>query len=168
MPGLHWRPVATVLAVALLLLLAFATRGHAVLQPIAFNHRKHTHDLKLGCVFCHQYVSTGQHAGLPGASTCAVCHQIPQGHSPEAARVTELLSAGNPLEFHKLFRLPTYVYFSHRRHVGIAKLPCERCHGAIATTERPPATPLVKIRMAFCLDCHQASHQTVDCVACHR
>lgn len=168
MPRLPWRAVAAVLAVAILLVLALTNRGRAVVQPVAFNHLKHTQDLQLGCDFCHEYVNTGAHAGLPSASTCAPCHQTPIGDSPEAARVSKLLAGGDPLQFRKLFRLPTYAYFSHRRHVGIAHLACERCHGVIATTERPPAAPLVKVRMSLCMDCHQASNQTVDCVACHR
>lgn len=140
----------------------------AVPQPIAFNHRVHTEQLGLGCEFCHMYVTTGAHAGLPGEDTCGICHLAVQGDAPEAARVTELLTAGTPFRFNKLFRLPTHVNYTHRRHVGIGDLECANCHGSIATSERPPARPLVHIDMAFCLDCHRARGQPVDCVACHR
>jgi len=143
-------------------------RTPAVGQPVAFNHRKHTEQLKIACQLCHQYDATGAHAGLPSAQTCVMCHQVPQGTSPEAARLTVLLGRGDPLRFNKLFHLPPYVYFTHRRHVGIAKLPCETCHGAIAHSERPPERPLVTIRMRVCLGCHQDKGQSVDCVACHR
>jgi hypothetical protein len=111
----------------------------AVTQPVAFNHLKHTKDLGLACAFCHQYVMSGAHAGLPQRATCAMCHQAPQGESPEAARLTELLAAGAPVNFNKLFRLPDHVNYTHRRHVGIAKLECPNCHGAIAET---PSRPL--------------------------
>jgi len=60
------------------------------------------------------------------------------------------------------------VFYSHRRHVVVAKIPCETCHGAIARTSAPPARPLVKIRMKFCIGCHQRRNVTVDCIACHR
>lgn len=160
-------------AIALVILLVAA--AHAILfrpppvkQPVAFNHRKHTEQLKIACQLCHQYDATGAHAGLPGAQTCVMCHQVRQGTSPEAARLTVLLARGDSLRFRKLFHLPPYVYFTHRRHVGIAKLPCEKCHGAIALTERPPERPLVVIRMRVCLGCHQLAGQSVDCVACHR
>ena len=143
-------------------------RPPAVRQPVAFNHRKHTEQLKLDCLLCHKYEATGAHAGLPSAPTCVMCHQVPQGTTAEAARLTALLTRGEPLQFVKLFRLPPHVYFSHRRHVGIAKLPCEDCHGAIAHTERPPERALVTIRMRVCLGCHRHTSQSVDCVACHR
>jgi len=156
------------LAVAAAALLAIPRGTPPVAQPVAFNHRKHTKDLKLDCQFCHQYVTAGAHAGLPDAKVCVMCHQVRQGQSAEAARVTELLARGDSLHFNKLFRLPSHVNFTHRRHVGIAKLACEGCHGAIADAQRPPERPLVTIRMAFCLDCHRAQRQSVDCVACHR
>ena len=140
----------------------------AVPQPVAFNHRRHTQDLKLDCLFCHQYVTTGAHAGLPDAQICGICHQAPTGDSPEAARVSALLAEGDSLQFRKLFRLASHVRYTHRRHVGIAELECRNCHGGIASTERPPARPLVQITMDLCLDCHRAQGQSVDCVACHR
>ena len=163
-----WPAVPVVLLGIVLLAVGVARRGPAVTQPIAFNHRKHTQDLGLACDFCHQYVTLGAHAGLPGRDVCANCHAAPLGDSKEAARLTEALSRGDSLQFHKLFRLPAHVNFTHRRHVGVAKLDCQVCHGGIALTERPPARPLVSIRMAFCLDCHRARQQSLDCVACHR
>ena len=140
----------------------------AVAQPVAFNHRAHTERLKIECRLCHAYVATGAHAGLPDTKTCALCHQVRQGTSAESARLTTLLARGDTLAFNKLFHLAPYVYFTHERHVGIAKLPCQDCHGAIALSERPPTRPLVTIRMAVCLRCHERAVQTTDCVACHR
>lgn len=163
-----WRVAAAVLLGAAVLVVVFARRSPAVPQPIAFNHRKHTQDLQLNCEFCHQYVTTGAHAGLPGGEVCATCHAAPLGDSPEAARLTEVLSRSDSLQFRKLFRLASHVNFTHRRHVGIAQLECQVCHGDIADTERPPARSLVKISMAFCLNCHRAKEQSLDCVACHR
>lgn len=166
--GRGWVTGAVVVLLAAVVVPLVAGRGPAVSQPIAFNHRKHTQDLGLNCEFCHKYVRTGAHAGLPGAETCSVCHSVPQGTSSEAARVTELLNEGDPLRFNKLFRLPDHVFYTHRRHAGIGQLECENCHGAIAETARPPARPLVRITMEYCLDCHREREQTLDCNACHR
>ena len=105
---------------------------------------------------------------LPAAQTCRMCHQVPQGKSPEAARLTVMLTSGVPLRFKKLFHLPPSASFSHRRPAGIAQLPCADCHGQIDLTTVPPTRPLVTIRMQVCLDCHQATGQSLDCVACHR
>lgn len=140
----------------------------AVAQPVAFNHRVHTERLKLECRLCHQYVTTGAHAGLPDTKTCALCHQVRQGTTAESARLTTLLAHGDTLVFRKLFHLAPYVFFTHGRHVGVAQLDCKNCHGAIALTDRPPARPLVTIRMAVCLGCHAQRGQSTDCVACHR
>lgn len=140
----------------------------AVPQPIAFSHLKHTQELQLGCEFCHKYFLTGAHSGLPGPETCSICHSAPQGDSDEAARLTELLLASEPLVFNKLFQLPAHVFYTHRRHVGIGKIECSACHGGIADTEVPPGRPLVDIQMDFCVDCHREYGVTEDCTACHR
>jgi len=137
-------------------------------QPVAFNHLKHTQELGLNCEFCHVYVKKGAHAGLPDAQTCSMCHTAPQGTSTEAARVTTLIAQGDPLTFNKLFGLAPHVFYTHRRHVGIAELECENCHGKIAESERPPDRALVKVDMDFCMDCHREQGQTLDCNACHR
>jgi len=165
--------ILAVLFIGTVLFRVFATGGAAVVQPIAFNHLKHTRDLQLTCEFCHEYVRDGAHAGLPGAETCSVCHRVPQGTSEEAARVTELLSDGDPLRFNKLFRLRDDVYFTHRRHVALGGLECQSCHGDIAEMERPPTRPIIipskrSDRMGFCLDCHREVGESLDCNACHR
>ncbi len=97
-----------------------------------------------------------------------MCHSTRQGTSEEAARVTELIEQGDSLRFNKLFRLPDHVFYTHRRHVGIAELECQNCHGAIASTERPPKRALVEVTMDFCMDCHREQGETLDCNACHR
>jgi hypothetical protein len=155
--------------VAAAIAITLVARGtSAVSQPVAFNHLKHTEELGLNCEFCHVHVKKRAHAGLPDAQTCKMCHQAVQGTSTEAARVTALLAEGDPLVFSKLFQLAPHVFYTHRRHVGIGELECRNCHGAIAETERPPARPLVRIDMDFCLDCHREQGQTLDCNACHR
>lgn len=168
---LRGRRRAAIVVAALALVVAVAralARNPGVVQPIAFNHRKHTQDLQLGCELCHSRVRSGAHPGLPALETCAMCHQAQQGTSAEAARVTELVTAGRPLVFVKLFNLPPNVYYTHRRHVGIANLECRNCHGDIALTTTTPRRPLVEIRMATCIACHQAQRQSTDCIACHR
>ena len=166
----HWRWLLgfSLLVLMGVVILLAARRGPAVPQPVAFNHRKHTQDLDLGCEFCHAYVRKGAHAGLPDAKTCTMCHSSPQGTSSEAARVTELISQGDPLQFNKLFRLEPHVFYTHRRHVKIGELECQECHGDIAETERPPARALVKVTMDFCIKCHREQGQSLECNACHR
>ncbi len=137
-----------------------------VVQPIAFNHRIHTELLE--CETCHEFVRTGAHSGLPGLSTCLECHEEPVTESAEEQKIVELAGAGGEQVFRKLFRLPDNVFYTHRRHAGIAEIDCATCHGSIAQTTSPPALPPIRITMDFCLDCHRASGASEECIACHR
>jgi hypothetical protein len=142
--------------------------NRAVVQPIQFNHQKHVKDVGMECSACHEYFSEHQHSGLPSLSLCAGCHQQPLTKSPEEAKLIALAASASPPAFRKLFRLPDHAYYSHRRHVGIAKLLCVTCHGAIAETTTPPRHPLVQITMKTCTDCHTRQSVQADCTACHR
>src|ERR1700687_3497897 len=91
-------------------------------QPIAFNHKKHVEELELACSSCHQFFEKETFSGLPGADTCASCHQDPVGKSKEEEKLVRLLRSGAPLEWTPLFRQPAHVFYSHRRHVVAAKI----------------------------------------------
>lgn len=147
--------------------LAFNPSG-AVKQPIQFNHQKHVKGAGLECSTCHQYYADHQRSGLPALGVCTTCHQQPLTKSSEEKKLIELAAMPAPPEFKKLFRLPDHAYYSHRRHVTIAKLQCANCHGAIADTTAPPPRPLVRITMATCTDCHTRLSVQTDCNACHR
>lgn len=138
-----------------------------VVQPIAFNHQKHTQELELDCDTCHEFLSVGQHAGLPTLETCLMCHEEPQSDSPEEAKIRELASSGESDVFRKLFKLPEHSYYSHRRHAIVAGIPCATCHGPIADSTTPPTEPLVAIDMAFCMDCHEKESVEGSCTGCH-
>lgn len=139
-----------------------------VAQPIQFNHKKHTQDAELECSVCHEYYATSQHSGLPKLETCLVCHDPLSTDSPEEKKLLKLAKGGTAAEFRKLFRLPDHVYYSHRAHVTIAGLECNACHGDIAATIGPPATPLVRITMDTCVNCHAERGMKTDCTRCHR
>jgi cytochrome c553 len=145
----------------------FRPKG-AVVQPIAFSHKKHVQELEIGCKECHQYYETSQHSGLPTLTTCKGCHEEPLTDKPEERKIQTLAGEGQDDVFRKLFRLPDHSYYSHRRHVTVAGIACETCHGGIAHTTDPPEAPLVRITMGFCLDCHQRSGVSSDCTRCHR
>jgi hypothetical protein len=147
--------------------IAFRPTG-AVTQPIQFNHQKHVKDVGLECSTCHEYYSTGRHSGLPPLSTCQGCHEEPITKSPEEQKLVKLIASDPQATFKKLFRLPDHVFYSHRRHVVVAGLPCETCHGGIAETTVPPRYPLVRITMATCTGCHAEKQVSSDCTNCHR
>jgi hypothetical protein len=137
-----------------------------VVQPIAFNHLLHAD--ALDCATCHEHYEDSRHSGLPGLTTCLMCHEEALTEEAEEERIRELAASGEEDVFRKLFRLPDNVYYSHRRHVGIGGLECVECHGAIAETETPPRIPLVDITMDFCIECHEDRGVPSDCTRCHR
>lgn len=137
-------------------------------QPIQFNHEKHVKDVGLECSTCHEYYSTGNHSGLPSLATCQGCHEEALGKTPEEQKLLKLIATDPQASFKKLFRLPDHAYYSHRRHVVVAGLQCETCHGRIAETTAPPRYPLVHVTMATCTGCHAEKNVSVDCTNCHR
>ena len=143
------------------------SRG-VVVQPIAFNHRKHVEDLGLGCTICHLYAETGTRATIPNIEVCGMCHVAPMTESPEEVLVVEHVQSGEPIPWRKVYRVPAHVYFSHRRHTSVAEIACETCHGAIGEKTTPVSRPLVKITMDRCVECHRQSGASTDCISCHR
>jgi len=141
--------------------------GGPVDQPIAFNHKKHVKDLDLACSTCHAYYEKESFSGIPGSDVCISCHAEAQGKSDEEAKLVKLLTSGAPLVWKPLFRQPPHVFYSHRRHVVVAKLDCTVCHGAIAETSTPPRR-VKRLVMDDCLGCHRQKGVPTDCTACHR
>jgi hypothetical protein len=139
-----------------------------VIQPIAFSHQTHTGELEIECDTCHELYESGSHAGLPTLETCQMCHSEPVTESPEELKISELAEAGKDDVFTKLFRLADHTFYTHRRHVVVAKLECQTCHGDIAATTSPPERPQVRMSMDFCLSCHETSGASSDCTGCHR
>lgn len=136
-------------------------------QPIEFNHKKHVEENGLACAECHEFAEDNAFSGLPSAELCAFCHAEAQGESAEEQRLVQLLEEGAPLNWKPLFREPPHVYYSHRRHVGVAELDCQICHGTFAETTAPPAK-VKRLTMEDCLDCHRREGVSEQCTACHR
>jgi hypothetical protein len=139
-----------------------------VSQPVAYSHAVHVERLGLACDHCHETSTHGEVAGLPPLATCAACHAEPNGTSAEEAKVVEAVRAGRALAWARLYEVPRHVYFTHRRHVAVAQIPCARCHGEMGARTRPPPGPLVPVTMDGCLGCHRERGASVDCDACHR
>lgn len=146
-------------------------------QPIAFNHALHlTLDLegrKLGCVDCHAGAERGEHAGLPALRDCLRCHVRPQlgarGVPNEREAEVRRLAAAGPVRWVQITRNPGHVYAPHRAHVGIARLPCEECHGDVSAWTEPPTEPVQRLlHMTECIACHRTHGASTWCGACHR
>ena len=146
-------------------------------QPIAFNHALHLRlDLdghQLGCVDCHAGAERGEHAGLPALRDCLRCHVRPQlgerGVPNEREAQVRRLAAAGPVRWVQITRNPGHVYAPHRAHVGIARLPCDECHGDVRAWTAPPTEPVQRLlHMTECIACHRSHGASTRCGACHR
>jgi len=144
-----------------------AARRPVVRQPIRFDHAKH---IAAGsdCNSCHDGVDDQSFAGLPTLDTCLQCHDQPMSKDPEEKKVRDAAERKVEPAWQRVYRMPAHVYFSHRRHVTLAKVACAVCHGDVAQSHEPQPRPAVDQTMAWCLACHTQRHASTDCIACHR
>ena len=125
---------------------------HPPAQPVPFSHKHHVSGLGLDCQYCHTSVAAGPHAGLPPSHTCMTCHSQIWTNAPMLAPVRQSLAENKPLLWHRVARLPDYVYFRHDVHIAKG-VGCVTCHGRI---DRMPLTyRAVPLKMEFCVDCHR-------------
>jgi hypothetical protein len=97
-------------------------------------------------------VETSANAGFPSTHVCMTCHSQLWTNADLLAPVRLSLAENRPIDWHRVARVPDYVYFRHDIHIakGIA---CVECHGRI---DRMPLTYRAKaFEMKFCLDCHR-------------
>lgn len=138
-------------------------------QPVQFNHAIHAR-YNTTCDICHQGFSSGAAAGRPHAGICMECHvpgEDPLGTSAAEQELRRYLAAGKDIPWKRLIALPPDVRFSHALHVNHG-VSCERCHGAVGSSETPPSRPLKLFIMEECMKCHEAAGASNDCLACHR
>lgn len=139
-----------------------------VQQPIAFNHKLHAESGGLSCSDCHTLFETHFASGRPNLETCMECHWEPLGESPEEEKLLEYQDRGEEIPWERLYTAGDNVFYSHRRHVVVAEIECEECHGDFAELESPPHRALRPITMQGCWDCHEQRGVSNDCLACHR
>lgn len=150
--------VLSVLSGGLAIAIAFARSDyytgasfHPPAQPVPFSHKHHVGGLGLDCRYCHTSVADGPHAGLPPTHTCMTCHSQIWTNAQMLAPVRESLADNKPLVWHRVARLPEYVYFRHDVHIAKG-VGCVTCHGRVdhmALTYRA-----IPFKMEFCVACH--------------
>ena len=145
---------------------AYAIMVPHVVQPAAFNHYKHVHDLNMPCVACHNGALTEVHATLPHTRICMNCH----ADSTQAIfrPIQTFFKKDGEIPWVRVTHLPDYVYFSHRRHTELGQLSCQQCHGPMEQQTSALTAPLLPISMTRCIACHRKMHAATDCDACHR
>ena len=127
--------------------------GSFVEQPVPFSHQHHSGELGIDCRYCHTGVEKTAYAVVPPTHTCMTCHSQLWTNAKLLAPVRQSLASGTPIPWHRVNKLPDYVYFDHHAHVNNG-VPCAACHG---DTRRMPLTrQAAPMTMGWCLDCHRA------------
>jgi hypothetical protein len=145
-------------------------RNQIVVQPIAFNHAVHLDEADLQCADCHTDAETHVYAGLPGKDVCLDCHDIDEegGSHPEKDKLFSFEEGDVEIPWVRVALSGPDVFFSHRRHVRAAGMDCLECHPGQPTLTEPPSVARLVMTMAVCIECHQESRVSNDCLACHR
>ena len=145
----------------------FFNRRSEPVQPIDFPH--HTHIEKdLTCTdFCHESVTKGPQAGIPGVNTCMICHESIATDKPRIKTITDEYAAkGIEIPWKRVygFTQSAHVKFNHAPHIR-AKVECSTCHGDVA--HENTAQRNVEHTMGFCVRCHTEHKAPNDCLTCH-
>ena len=140
--------------------------GAAPEQPLPFSHRVHVSGAaRLKCADCHQTAATASQAGMPAADFCMRCHVAVKKDSAAIAKLARLQKEKQAIAWVRVYQLPRFVYFSHRRHHTNAQIACEACHGEVATQD--VVSKAKSIAMTACQACHDARKANNNCDACH-
>ena len=122
-------------------------------QPVQFDHRHHTQDDGIHCVYCHTSVYRAASAGIPSTDKCMGCHSQIWSQRPMLDPERRAYFSGRPIPWNKVHDLPDFVYFNHAIHVNKG-VGCSTCHGRVdAMAEVYQVAPLT---MGWCLSCHRA------------
>lgn len=133
-------------------------------QPIAFPHTIHATRLGLACNFCHIFVNRSRHAGAPPVEKCMTCHEVIATDKEEIKKLTRYWEQKQPIEWNRVYSVPDYVYFSHKRHVS-AGVDCSECHGNVGIMEK--VRRVSSLKMGWCVSCHKVRGAPLDCTTCH-
>jgi Cytochrome c7 and related cytochrome c len=138
--------------------------GVAPRQPIPFSHRTHV-GLNLKCAECHPGAGENRAAGMPRESLCMNCHVAVKADSAAIIKLAGFVKRKEPAPWARLYRLPDFVSFSHKRHVGKAGVACATCHGEVKNQD--VLAKEKSIGMQSCMACHDQRKANNNCDACH-
>lgn len=131
-------------------------------QPLPYSHKTHV-KLGLRCAGCHTMPGKGEMATFPPESLCMTCHASIKKDSPAIQKLAAFAKDKKPAPWVRIYKLPDYVWFSHKVHMK--KAACETCHGPVA--ERDVVKQEKPITMAACMACHDETNALNECNTCH-
>jgi hypothetical protein len=136
----------------------------APVQPLPFSHRIHASN-GLACSDCHAMPAPGDQAGFPATSRCMACHVAIARDRAPIVKLAEFDKRQEPIPWKRVYRVPPYVVFSHKTHVGKGHASCQTCHGPVQ--ERDTLRKEKPTSMSACVDCHKDKGAPVTCDYCH-
>jgi len=139
--------------------------GPAPEQPIAFPHTVHAGQLQMPCTYCHTFVDRSRSAGAPPLEICMGCHRSVATDREEIRKLTRHFEEKRPVEWKRVYALPDFIYFSHKRHVT-AGVACASCHGNVAGMGK--VRRVNELVMGWCVSCHRVRGASRDCATCHK
>src|SRR5262249_4403190 len=104
--------IAISVLVSILLLMVFVRTAWRMLQfdaleqPVEFDHRHHTEDDGIHCVYCHNTVYSTATAGIPSTDKCMGCHSQIWVQSPLITPVRQSYLAGTPIPWNRVHNIP--------------------------------------------------------------
>ena len=113
---------------------------------------------------CHPNGRKKFEAGLPEPRDCISCHRTVARESPAISKLVQLVAADVRIEWIPVYDSPSYVIFSHRKHVRAGET-CETCHGDVTQHDVLPQE--VSINMTSCIVCHARRGVNNECFWCH-
>ncbi|MBI5361018.1 MAG: cytochrome c3 family protein [Planctomycetes bacterium] len=134
-------------------------------QPVKYSHNLHVNTVGLGCTDCHIYTDKSVHAGLPALEICMDCHSSVAIEKPEIRKLLKYSELKEQVPWRRVYQLPDFVYFSHKRHVKKG-VDCSECHGEIKAMDT--ARKIGSLEMGWCVNCHRKMGAPTDCVTCHK
>ena len=128
-------------------------------QPLPFNHRFHSGDLEIECLYCHVGSDVSQTGVMPSVEICMGCHRVAGSGLEPIEELRGYWESGTPIEWNWIYKLPEYVQFNHAAHVR-NNVDCAECHGPVEEMDRLYQwSPLT---MGWCLECHRDAPAETD------
>ncbi|HJL17598.1 MAG TPA: cytochrome c3 family protein [Sandaracinaceae bacterium LLY-WYZ-13_1] len=126
--------------------------GQVVEQPIEFDHRHHTRDDGIDCLYCHHDARRSPRAGVPSTELCMGCHAQVWNEGRETRPLRASWAADRPIRWRRVHDAPDFVFFDHRAHFE-GGVGCESCHGRVDRMAHVYQTEAST--MGGCLECHR-------------
>jgi hypothetical protein len=122
-------------------------------QPVQFDHRHHTRDDGIDCLYCHFEARRSRYAGIPPTALCMGCHGQVWNDSPLLEIVRASYFSGKPIPWRRVHQLPDFVHFDHSAHVNKG-VGCVSCHGRVDLMAQ--VYQVAALSMDFCIACHRS------------